>query len=282
MKKYYAQRNGLLKEQWSIDFEKLLDLFKQTYDYYERKGCFKVAYSGVSRTGYNGSVQIIPPTMSPSPQIYFEVQLQRNDVWPIYEYYEGYDESTLFTVIEILYDHISVYDYDNEKLDTTDVKEEFVGHINNILKAYKNGYYLVPSTGFIMEQPNQALQEQLEYSGKEMPEDVLESLKSASQNYYRFDSDGETKKKAIASLADILENVREEVKELFNSEYNIPKKEHDKLIFEIVNGYNIRHNNENQKTDYSKDVWYDWMMQYYTSTIIAFYKIKQANDNPLF
>ena len=38
MKKYYAQRNGLLKEQWSIDFEKLLDLFKQTYDYYERKG----------------------------------------------------------------------------------------------------------------------------------------------------------------------------------------------------------------------------------------------------
>ncbi len=117
--------------------------------------------------------------MSPSPQIYFEVQLQRNDVWPIHEYYEGYDESTLFTVIEILYDHISVYDYDNEKLDTTDVKEEYVGHINNILKAYKDGYYLVPSTGFIMEQPNQALQEQLEYSGKEMPEEVLESLRSA-------------------------------------------------------------------------------------------------------
>ncbi len=100
------------------------------------------------------------------------------------------------------------------------------------------------------------------YTGEELPEDVFDRLKSASQNYYRFDADEETKKKAIASLADILENVRGEAKDLFNSEFNIPKNEHDKLIFEIVNGYNIRHNNQNQKTDYSKDIWYDWMMQY--------------------
>jgi DNA-directed RNA polymerase subunit F len=146
--------------------------------------------------------------------------------------------------------------------------------VNNLLRAYKTGYYLVPSTGFVMEQPNEALEKQLSYDGEGMPEDVYEQLKSASQSFYRFDADKESKKKAIASLADILENVRGEVKDLLNSEYGVPKNEHDKLIFDIVNNYNIRHDNQRQKTSYSKDIWYEWMMQYYTSVIIAFYKLK--------
>lgn len=284
MKQYYAERNGLIQGQLSIDLDELLELFKQTYDYFERKGCFEAAYKGVTiqRSRFSDPELIIAPTMAPSPQVFFEVHLQSNKVWPIYEYFDSYEENTLFSVIEMLYDHIALYDYQNEKLNKDEVKEEFVSHINKLLKAYRNGYYLVPSTGFIMEQPNQALKEQLAYNGEELPEDVFERLKSASQNYYRFDADEETKKKAIASLADVLENVRSEAKELFNSEFNIPKNEHDKLIFEIVNGYNIRHNNQNQKTDYSKDIWYDWMMQYYTSTIIAFYKVKHENENPLF
>ena len=66
----------------------------------------------------------------------------------------------------------------------------------------------------------------------------------------------------------------EEVKDTLNAEYEVPKNEHDKLIFGIVNGYNIRHNRADQKNDYSKEIWYDWMMQYYTSVIIAFYKLK--------
>lgn len=178
-----------------------------------------------------------------------------------------------------MYDHISTYDYSNSKVEKELAQEEFSEYVNNILKAYKDGYYLVPTTGFIMEQPNQALKRQLEYDGQDMPQDVYEQLKSASQNYYRFDADIESKKKAIASLADILENVRTEAKELFNSEFHVPKNEHDKLIFDVVNNYNIRHNNQFQKNDYSKDIWYDWMMQYYTSTIIAFFNVKNANQS---
>lgn len=74
-----------------------------------------------------------------------------------------------------------------------------------------------------------------------------------------------------------MENVRGEVKDLLNSEYGVPKNEHDKLIFDIVNNYNIRHDNQRQKTSYSKDIWYEWMMQYYTSVIIAFYKLKSED-----
>ena len=62
-------------------------------------------------------------------------------------------------------------------------------------------------------------------------------------------------------------------------EYEVPKNEHDKLIFSIVNGYNIRHNRAGQKSDYRKEIWYDWMMQYYTSVIIAFYKLKNKHND---
>jgi len=188
----------------------------------------------------------------------------------------------LFTVIEILYDHIAKYDYRESKPDKEGAQAEFAEHINDLLRAYKDGYYLVSTTGFIMEQPNQALKEQLEYDGSSMPDYVFKQLQSASQRYYRFDADMESKKKAIASLADILENVREEAKNLFNSEFNIPKNDHDKIIFSVMNGYNICHDNQQQKNDYSKDIWYDWMMQYYTSTVIAFYRVKEANENSIF
>lgn len=90
------------------------------------------------------------------------------------------------------------------------------------------------------------------------------------------------RKKAIVGLADILENVCEGAKNLFNSEFNIPKNDHDKIIFSVVNGYNIHHDNQQQKTDYSKDIWYDWMMQYYTNTVIVFYRVKEANENSIF
>ena len=128
-----------------------------------------------------------------------------------------------------------------------------------------------------MRIPNGALCEQLKYDGFDLPDSIYEQLATATEMYYRFDANQEQKKKAINILADILENEREEVKELLNAEYEIPKNDHDKLIFGIVNGFNIRHNRADQKSDYSKEIWYDWMMQYYTSVIITFYKLKNKH-----
>lgn len=157
-------------------------------------------------------------------------------------------------------------------------KKEFCEQINNILKLYKKGYYLEPKNGFIMEMPNEALKEQLAYDGNDMGDAVYKQLCTASEMYYRFDSNEEMKKKAINILADILESVREDVKNVLNSEYQINKNEHDRLIFDVVNSYNIRHNNGKQKTDYSKEIWYDWMMQYYTSTIITYHRLKKKHE----
>ena len=270
MKKYYAERKGLIKENLQMDLYEVLSFFYQTYMYFANKGYFKSAISGVWTGSYDNERQILPPSLAPSAEVFFTTKLQSKTVYPIYEYYESYQEETLFTVIEILYDHIAYYDYEADELIKEEPKKEFCEQINNILKLYKKGYYL--------EMPNEALKEQLAYDGNDMGDAVYKQLCTASEMYYRFDSNEEMKKKAINILADILESVREDVKNVLNSEYQINKNEHDRLIFDVVNSYNIRHNNGKQKTDYSKEIWYDWMMQYYTSTIITYHRLKKKHE----
>lgn len=279
MKKYYAERHGLITKQLQIDFEELLEYFRQIYKYFCDKDYFKVAIDGVWKQMSYGQdpEQIIAPSMAPSAEVYFATRLQSKEIWPIWQYLEEYDEATLFTVIEILYDHIGIYNYETDEFESELPKREFSEQINNILRAYDKGYYLEPTNGFIMRIPNGALCEQLKYDGFDLPDSIYEQLATATEMYYRFDANQEQKKKAINILADILENEREEVKELLNVEYEIPKNDHDKLIFGIVNGFNIRHNRADQKSDYSKEIWYDWMMQYYTSVIITFYKLKNKH-----
>lgn len=280
MKEYYAKRHGLLTNKLDLDFDEVLKYFNEVYRYFENKESFEVAKKGAWRQipYTSDQEQVMAPTLSPSPEVFFAIKLQSKEVWPIWQYLDSYDEAMLFSVIEILYDHIGIYNYETDECERDELKEEFSEKINNILKAYKEGYYLESTNGFIMEAPNRALQKQLQYSGEDIPETVLGQLTTASEMYYRFDSNLEQKKKAINILADIIENEREELKEILNAEYNISKNEHDKLIFGIVNGYNIRHNRADQKCDYSKSIWYDWMMQYYTSVIIAFYKLKKEHS----
>ncbi|MBR1633630.1 MAG: hypothetical protein IJ682_01060 [Lachnospiraceae bacterium] len=276
MKKYYAERHGLLTRKLQIDFDDLLQYFGHVYNYFDGKKYFEVSTKGVRRRmpQASGFERDLPPSLLPSPEVYFATRLQDREIWPIRQHYEGYDEQTLFSVIEILYDHIGVYNFETDKFENEEQKAEFAEQINNILIAYEGGYYLEPRNGFIMQMPNGALREQLEYDGSDLPNSVYEQLATAAGMYYRFDANLEQKKKAINILADILESEREEVKHILNAEYEVPKNEHDKLIFGIVNGYNIRHNRADQKSDYSREIWYDWMMQYYTSVIIAFYKLK--------
>ena len=64
-----------------------------------------------------------------------------------------------------------------------------------------------------------------------------------------------------------------EVSRMLNEEYGIAKATHDNSIFQIVNNYCIRHNNKKQCSNYSTEIWFDWMMQNYTSVIIAFYRL---------
>lgn len=274
---YYKQRNNLFTDEFEIGLNDLREYFYQTYKFYFDKEYFKAAELGIwSYIGDKKDVLIKSPTLKPSPEIFFMNHIEKNDVYPIDYNYKKYSEGTLFTVIEILYDHIGHYDYGMKRLDKNIPRKNFSEDINNILKFYNTGYYLEPENGFIMEMPNIAVKKQLkkDVSGI-FSDDTLEKYKTAQKMYYRFNSHDEEKRKAINILADILEPTRENLKEILNNEFDISKKKHDKLIFETVNKFNVRHNDKSQIKNYSKDIWFDWMFQYFSSVIIAYYKLNK-------
>jgi len=154
------------------------------------------------------------------------------------------------------------------------MKEEFAMQINNILKLYDVGYFLEPTSGTVTKGANEAVKHMLSEDYSEiLPTDVMTKMRSAIKMYYRFDSSMEYKKQAIVTLAAILENQRNKLKDILNENFETNKNDHDKLIFDIVNEYEVRHNKPIEKTNYNHEIWYDWMMQYYTSVIIAYYRL---------
>jgi hypothetical protein len=63
--KYYAERNGLLKNDFSISLDELRKYFYQVYKYFEDKGFFNVAYKGVwKEINFHEKIQLYPPTMA--------------------------------------------------------------------------------------------------------------------------------------------------------------------------------------------------------------------------
>lgn len=278
--KYYAERNSLIDNDITISFNDLKEYFYRTYRYFDNKGCFEVAIKGVWITPKWGEAFLeIPPLFESAPEIFFLNHLHSTSIYPIYEHYESYSEVELFTVIEVLYDKIAIYNNQEGGLKTETVKKEFAVQINNILQFYDEGYFLEHNSGTITKGTDDSLKMMLTEDLKEtLNEDVMTKMRTAIKLYYRFDSNLEEKKKAINILADILEAFRSELKDILNEKFGVNKNDHDKLIFDIVNNFNIRHNKSNQKTNYEHEIWYDWMMQYYSSVIIAYFKLKSIKE----
>lgn len=275
--KYYAERNNLIDNDVSITFDDLKKYFFEIYLFFENRNCFKAAINGIwiKETKWSDEYQVIAPLFAPSTDVFFLNNLHSTMIYPFYQHYITYSEAELFTVIEILYDKIAIYNDQTQELETEEIKKEFATQINNILQFYDEGYFLEGNSGTIIKGADDSLKMMLtEDLNDVLNEDIMLKMRVAVKMYYRFDSDMEMKRKAINIMADILEPLRSDLKNILNNKFEINKNDHDKLIFEIVNGFNIRHNNSKQKTNYEHEIWYDWMMQYYSSVIITYFKLK--------
>lgn len=274
---FYNERMGLISpKNTSISLDQLKQYWIGIYGYFKSNNYFDLAESGMVQ-----GKSRLPVGMAPTPDQYLFRHTGKQGIYPISIHsLMDCSKNDIFTIIEIYYNHIdhckwgenahSEFEWIHEK---ENGRKNYSTYINNILRFYESGYYLEPSQGFIMSMPNEALKQQLQTKEASIPDDVYLKLSEASKNYYRFDANSEGKKQAIVSLYSILEPLRIPLADLFNKTYSISKETNDKLIFEIVNKYSIRHNNKKQKDEYSTDIWYDWMMQYYTSVIIAYYRL---------
>ena len=268
---YYAARKGILKPT-PMDLQLLKKVFLRIYREFEHDQYFEEAagydYLGIPRS--RGRWGCGDDDIRAS--IYLELRM---NIWPIEGCIEEYDEPTLFTVIEFLYDNVSEHSggpcsghhYDRDK-----GREKYRARINEILKYYDPKYKL-SSDGEILEIAPTGLEplfEEIVQTGDN--ENIDMRLQNAISKYMRHHATISDKKDAVRELADVLEFLKK-------SGIRLQKKDESDL-FRIINNFDIRHHNKSQQGEYDKEIWYDWMFYTFLSSINVLLKLKgEKNGN---
>ena len=174
-------------------------------------------------------------------------------------------------MIEFLYDCVSkplqgyYHSYSNcgwhySVFDKEVGQNEFREEINDIIKDYNIGYEL-SKEGEILALSETGLEEITNPSPTAYdPANIDNRIKAAILKFRRYRSSQEDRRDAIRDLADVLEFLRPKLTEVLT-------KKDEKDLFQIANGFGIRHHNDKQKTDYERGIWYNWMFYFYLATI---------------
>lgn len=272
-RKYYSIRTGKHTDSVKIDLLLLKKLFLNIYQNFHRKYYFQEAY------GYECvDVGFVPGIAGEDIETFFFRKLRKINLFPIEEKIEQYSEDDLFDIIELLYDLISkpiegrFHSYYNcgwhySKFDKESGKLEYKQEINEILNDYQEGYE-ISSEGELLLKGEPGLDALLRSEISEYdPENVDNRVKSAVLKYRRHRSSPEDKKEAVRVLADVLEFLRPQIKQL-----SLSKDENE--LFNIANNFSIRHHNPTQKTDYSTE-FLDWIFYAFLSTIYLVIQLKK-------
>ena len=268
-RKYYSNRTGKNPEAIRYELPMFVKLFKTLQLDFLNKDYFQHNFGDL---GADIEAQMF-------------LAIRKSDLWPIEEKCNNYSEDDLFDVIEFLYDCVSkpIHRYDEwsnhgDSYDTFERKtgkQEFRDRINQLLCDYREGYEL-SEKGEILEFPEQGLEELvLAELHPYDPKNVEQRVESAILKFRRSRSSLEGKYDAIRDLFAVLEFLRDQIKEV--------KLSHaESALFNIANNYSIRHHNDNQKQDYDKAIWYNWMFYYSVATIHACLKLikKAKNQSP--
>jgi hypothetical protein len=272
---YYAARKGILKPT-PMDLQLLKKVFLQIYQEFEDNLYFQEA------TGYEcvdkGEIRGL---WGSDIEAFIYLKLKMNNIWPIKKNIESYDEPTLFTVIEFLYDYVSEpldkwyhrwdqcgwhsSEYDGEK-----GRENYRRKINEILKDYDPGYEL-STDGAILEIAPTGLEPIFEEIVQtDDPKNIDIRIKNAITKYRRYGATSSDNRDAIRDLADVLEFLKNEGIRLLSKD--------DSDLFRIINGFDIRHHNKSQQSEYDKEIWYDWLFYTFLSSINVLLKLKSEGD----
>jgi hypothetical protein len=91
----------------------------------------------------------------------------------------------------------------------------------------------------------------------------------AISKFLKYDSDIKEKKDAVRTLADVLEYYKKQGIKFESKD--------DNDLFNIINGFDVRHHNKIQQSNYDKELWYNWMFYVFLASISTLVKL-QKND----
>lgn len=195
--------------------------------------------------------------------------------------YFSFTSDHIFETIEFLFDKISkpegwTYHEDDtgflyqdyEKYNKEIGQKEFIELANMFLNDYEEGYEL-STNGEILTLGEDSLKEILQASI--LPYDYNNVDLKVQHAVYKWRTRNQTlddRKAIIRELADVFEWL----KKTKNLKEVLDKKD-DSLIFELINNFEIRHHNPNQKGNYDKNIWYSWMFHFYLATYHAIIRL---------
>jgi hypothetical protein len=236
-RRYYAERAGAIDP--SNDIEMLRYFFFDIYEKYKEDISFYYSY--------NADIYVAGKT--------------KMDIWPIEDNIRYYDEVKLFTVMELIYDHITDIGIE----DTIIKKKAYRSQINTILKNY-NGEYELSKDGEILKISPPGFKTLIEEAVETNDLENIDSrVKYAISKFSRYSSSVEEKKDAVRTLGDVLEYLGKFGIKLDNKD--------DSDLFKIINGFDIRHHNREQQSGYDKDIWYDWIFYTFLASIHVLLKL---------
>ena len=269
-KQIYSLRNGTSPEKKGIELDKLLDLFSQLYTQLLNHGYF-AEYFGYSPKN-NDQVFMSGKLENQLERDYdIHVKTKKSHLSPIENQFVTYSEDDLFDVIEYLFECVSlpiesnykVYnngDFDRElfvhtKYSAEKGKKNFTEKINELLSLYKKPFILAEN-GEIQNKVEDELSNLINYD-IHLNDEYKEKLIRAKSKLLRHNATNKDKRDALGDLAHIVEYYYEKIEDKFKSPnenelFSIFKK----AIFNILNNFQIRHHNKNQKTNYDES-WLD-------------------------
>lgn len=209
--------------------------------------------------------------------------VHKNHLWPIATKAAGYNEGDLFDVIEFLYQHVSkpvdgtFHSWNNcgmhwTAFNKSDGQKEYRDQINRVLLHYEKKFE-ISTRGEVLLKAELGFDRILAADVPTADTNVGNRIDAAVLRFRRHGSTFDDRRQAVRDLADVLEYLRPQVKNLLSS-----SDESD--LFNIANNFGIRHHNERQKTGYDAQLWLPWMFYFYLSTIhVLLRKIERAGKD---
>ncbi|MBU2600825.1 MAG: hypothetical protein KKA32_01465 [Actinobacteria bacterium] len=274
---YYSVRTGKHPTGGRLDLDGLKRLFTSVFERLSDEGYFQEV------VGFNCvDAGFVPGSAGADTEAFFFQHLKKRHLWPLPSRVGHFSEDDLFDVMELLYDVVSKgvdgyhHDWNNcgwhyETFDRSAGQVEYRAAINGILREYDCGYELTARGEIIAKAPLGLADLERAPAPPGDSQDVQQRVAAAVDRFRRRGATLEQRRDAVRDLADVLEFVRPQAKAVIT-------KRDEGDIFELANGFGIRHHNDKQKTDYDKAVWLSWMFYYYLATIHAVTRLIERSD----